>query len=195
MITTKLAAAALAGTLGVAITGAAALAAVEPSATTATSAAVTGPEAGSLQAEKGKPADKIKKVLDGLVAKGTITQAQEDAILSAFKDAAEDHREKAKAHRVEMDLLKVSADFIGLPKDQLRAQLKAGKSLAQIATDAGKTRDALIANDVGVLSAQIDKRLADGKITRDEADKLKAHLTERVTKFVDHTFTGPKPRT
>lgn len=195
MITTKLAAAALAGTLGVAITGTAAFAAFDPAAAAPGPAGVTDPGAGSLQAEKGKPADKIKKVLDSLVAKGTITQAQEDAILQAFKDAAEDRREKAKAHRVEMDLLKVSADFIGLPKDQLRAQLKAGMSLAQIATGAGKTRDALIANDVSVLGAQIDKALADGKIAKDQADKLKAHLTERVTKFVDHTFAGPKPRT
>lgn len=189
----KLATAVAASVLGVAVTGAVAFAAFDPGGL-APAAAVVDTSASPVQAERQDPRDRIKDVLDGLVQKGTITAAQEDAIVAALKAAAPD-KDKHPAAEVAMDLLKVSSGYLGLSKDQLRDQLKAGKSLGQIAdATGGKSRSGLIAFDVQQLSAQIDKMLADGKITKDQADKLKAHLTERVTKFVDHTFTGPKPK-
>lgn len=193
---TRLVTAALAGVLGVAVTGAVAFAAFEPGAATTTTATGVPPSAASAQAERERPRQRIKEVLDQLVQKGTITQAQEDAILQALKAAAPKARD-GEPRRVVMDILKVSADYIGLPKDQLRDQLKAGKSLGQIADSVGggKSRAGLIQNDVTVLGAQIDRAVADGKITKEQADKLRAHLTERVTKFVDHVAGPKKPKT
>src|SRR5260370_39245141 len=46
----------------------------------------TGPKCA---APSGKSVGKFKGVLDGLVQKGTITPAQEDAIIQAFQDAAQ----------------------------------------------------------------------------------------------------------
>jgi len=47
--------------------------------------AVTKPTIGGVNATAG--ANPLKSVLDGLVTKGTITQAQEDAIVAAFASA------------------------------------------------------------------------------------------------------------
>ena len=188
----KIAASVIAGTLGLAVTGAAALAAFQAPAQTSAVSAVA-PVVGVTQTDKDGPHDKVKDILDKLVASGTITQAQEDAILKAFKDAAGEHK-KGEAKHALTDLMKTSSDYLGIPLGQLKQQLAAGKSLGEIANATpGKSRDGLIRFDVEQVTAQIDKALADGKITKDQADRLKAHLLEHVTKFVDHKFERKAP--
>src|SRR5438270_8254443 len=80
-----------AGALTTAFIGGAALAGFQPFAP-AGEAVLDGPTAAL--AAKDAPKDKLKEILDRLVAKNTITQAQEDAILSAVKDAAPAPRSK-----------------------------------------------------------------------------------------------------
>src|SRR5438552_15221151 len=64
--------------------GGAALAGFQPF-SSADLTVVGGPTA--TLADKDQPKDKLKAVLDGLVTKGTISQAQEDAILQALTAA------------------------------------------------------------------------------------------------------------
>lgn len=181
----------VAGVLGLAVTGAAAFAAFQPSDLAPAQSVVT-PEGMATAVDKEGARDKVKDVLDRLVANGTITQAQEDAILKAFKDAAGQHKGEAK--RVMVDLMKLSSDYLGIPLGQLKQQLASGKSLGEIANaTSGRSRDGLLSFLVQQATAQIDKALADGKITKDQADRLKAHLTERLTKFVDHKFERKAP--
>ncbi len=188
--TTKLATAAATGVLSLAVTGAAAFAAFQPPATTAISA-VTGTGAVTAQAEREGKGDRIKDILDRLVKDGTITQAQEDAILKAFKEAAGRHEDRGVAKHALRDLMKLSADYLGLDKEKLADQLKAGKTLGEIANaTAGKSREGLIAFDVAQVSAQLDKAVSEGKITKERADEIKKGLVEHVTKFVDHKFEG-----
>lgn len=190
--TTKLATAAVAGVLSLSVTGAAAFAAFQPTATAAIVAATDTGATAVAAAEKDRPKDGIKTILDRLVASGTITQAQEDAILKALKDAAGQHKDRRGAELLKRalgELMEVSVSYIGLPKEAVMGQLKAGKSLGEIAnTQPGKSREGLISYDVAQVTAQIDKALAEGKITREQAERLKADLAPHVTKFVDHTF-------
>src|SRR5947209_7840282 len=65
----------------------------------ATTVATTTASATDNATDQEKSKDKVKAVLDALVAKGTITQAQEDAILQAFKDAAPPPKPNAKPGR------------------------------------------------------------------------------------------------
>ena len=195
-ITTKLATAAVTGVLSLAVTSAAAFAAFQPDTRPMLTSAVEGAST-TVQAERegnGKGKDRIKEVLDKLVAKGVITQAQEDAIVAAFKEAAGDRDE----HGLKLalgDLMKISADYLGLTKDDLMAQMKAGKSLGEIANaTAGKSREGLITFDTAHVIAQLDKAVADGKITQERADEMKTHLLEHVTKFVDHKFEHKPPQ-
>lgn len=185
------------GVLGLAITGAAASAAFTPTPPTAVVAAVESGAETVAVAEKEGPKQPLKAILDRLVANGTITQAQEEAILKAVKDAAGEHRDRDNAaivKRVLADLMRLSIQYIDLPKEAVMGQLKAGKTLGEVADQRpGKSRDGLIAYDVAQVSAQLDKLVADGKITQEKADQIKASLPERVTKFVDHRF-DPKTR-
>lgn len=191
---TKLASAAVAGVLGLALTGAAAFAAFQPIDTAPATGAVTGTGPLAAAADREGKRDKVKDVLDKLVQNGTITQAQEDKIVDALRAAAGKGERKA-AVRVAADLTKLAADYLGLPKDQLRHQLASGKTLGQIAdATPGKSRAGLIDAVVAGATAQVDKLVAEGKITAAQADKFKAKLPERVSKLVDHTFKGPKPK-
>lgn len=188
--TTKVTAAVVAGVLSLAVTGAAAFAAFQPSdATPAAPAVDTG--AATAQTHPAAPRDRIKDVLDKLVQNGTITRAQEDAIVQAFKDAGGKDGRKILASVVK-GLMKASADYLGLPPGQLRQQLAAGKTLGQIAdATPGKSRDGLIAALTTDVNAKIDQLVANGTITADRATAIKAKVPDRLAKLVDHVFKLP----
>ena len=69
---------------------------------------------------------------------------------------------------------------------QLQADLKAGKSLVEIAQAQGVTEDALLE----LLTKQQETRLAEavksGKLTQEKADQMKAKLAEMLKKFVEN---------
>lgn len=119
-----------------------------------------------------------------LVAKGTITQAQADAIIAAAKAAksAADAMRPTKPDRAEQ--LALIASTIGIDTATVQSRLKAGESLATIA---GAKKDALIAALVADHTKRIDADVASGKITAAQATKMKAKLTEHVTEVVNST--------
>ena len=93
-------------------------------------------------------------------------------------------------HRAEVfmkvDLLETAATYLGIRTADLRTQLQSGKTLADVAAaTSGKTKDGLVAAIVASETAQIDKAVADGKLTADQAAKIKTGLTERVTQMVE----------
>ena len=133
-------------------------------------------------------ADKLKAILDALVSKGLITQAQEDAIVAALKDAAGDRQGAEFAKRVLAKGFEQSATYLGVAPADLRAALP-GTSLAAIANStAGKSRDGLVAFLTTAVNDAIAKALADGKITQEQADRAKAAAPQHVASFVDHTY-------
>lgn len=91
---------------------------------------------------------------------------------------------------VKVDLLETASTYLGITVADLRTQARSGKTLAEIAAaTSGKTKDGLVAAIVADETAQIDKAVADGKLTADQATKLKTGLTERVTAMVERS--GP----
>jgi hypothetical protein len=78
--------------------------------------------------------------------------------------------------------LDVAASTLGISEDDLRTQLRSGKSLADIAGD--KT-DTLIAALVKAAEDHLAADVAAGRLTQAQADERKATLTERVTDFVN----------
>jgi hypothetical protein len=186
--------------IGVSLLGGAALAAFAPQAAPADTFSVLPQLAGAPVTERGpKPgdnADKLKAILDALVAKGVITQAQEDNILAALKDADSDKRKDGDSDkhkedltkRVFADLFEQSATYLGIAPADLKAKLP-GTSLAAIANATpGKNRDGLVAALTTASTTAIDKALAEKKITQEQADKAKAGLAKRIAEFVDHTY-------
>ena len=187
----KAAIVAISALLGVGLLGSVAFAALAPVPTDTFSLVPTLPRTAVAEAPK---ADKLKALLDGLVSKGVITQAQEDAILAAVKDSAGDKATDAFLRMVFKDLFAQSATYLGMQPKDLMAKLP-GTSLAAIANaTAGKSRDGLVTYLTGIANDAIAKALADGKITQAQADKAKAAVPGHIAKFVDHTYPQPKPR-
>lgn len=89
--------------------------------------------------------------------------------------------------------LKDNADIaalLGLTTDELSAQLEAGKSLSDLAGENGVAVDKVTAKIVTLLTAALDQRLADGKITQTAYDAMKTKLADQANRIVSRSFTG-----
>lgn len=137
----------------------------------------------------------LATVLAALITKGTITQAQADAIQAAY-DAAEaaEHANDPQgqmgpkgAGAFGIDKLAITATTLGIDSATVKSRLQAGESLATIA---GAKKDALIAALVAAETKAIDAAVTAGTITAADATTLKADLTAHVTAEVNGTLPG-----
>jgi len=135
------------------------------------------------------------KTRDGLIA--ALTTAQSAKIAELVDQKGFPQRPGGPGgpggfgHRAEVfikvDLLQTASTYLGISAADLQTQLRSGKTLAEIAAATpGKTTAGLVAAIVASETAQIDKAVADGKLTADQATKIKTGLTERVTRMVEH---------
>jgi len=129
----------------------------------------------------------LAATLSALVAKGTITQAQADAITAAAtaaetaKHTAKDADHAAKdAERVAFEAL--ISKTIGVDSATIRTRLAAGESLGAIA---GAKKTELIAVIIADKTKRIDAEVTAGKLTAAQATTLKAGLAAHVTAEVD----------
>jgi hypothetical protein len=134
------------------------------------------------------------KTRDALITALTTAQSQKIAEMvdqKGFPQKPGGPGKRVEVH-IKVDVVKTASAYLGLSLGELRTQLQSGKSLAQIAdATAGKSKDGLIQAIVADETAQIDKAVADGKLTADQATRMKTGLTERVTRMVENTGMGP----
>jgi len=177
-----------AGVLGAGLLGGVAFAAVP---TTADTVTMTASGTATANATDEKARAKLKAVLDALVAKNVITQGQEDAIIAALGSVA--NHEHPKLRELIGDVAKESVSYLGLPADQVKQQLRSGKSLGEIADGTvGKSRTGLL-NDLDAKAAErIQAAVAAGTLTQAQADQLRPKVNEAIVKIVDHKGS-PKP--
>jgi len=134
------------------------------------------------------PEEAIASVLSALVTKGTITQAQADAIKAAFLAAAPLRGQGGpgkgigpmNADRAALEAL--VSKTIGVDSATVRTRLAAGESLGAIA---GAKKAELISVLVAEHTKRIDADVTAGKLTAAQATTLKAGLTAHVTAEVD----------
>ncbi len=124
----------------------------------------------------------LTSVLAGLVTKGTLTQAQVDAINAALTAAEANQKTQGSANQ--SALLNLIATTIGIDVTTLNTRLAAGDSLATIA---GAKTSALITALVADASSKIDSAVTAGKITAAQATTFKANLTAQITAEVNET--------
>ena len=146
----------------------------------------------------GKPdrSAELSALLATLVTKGTITQAQADAIVSAATaaEAARDALRPAKGGSMKGDLdakLTLIASTLGTDTKTVLTRLQAGDSLATIA---GAKKDALITALVADETKRIDADVTAGKLTAAQATAMKANLVAHVTEEVNATRPMGAPR-
>ena len=145
------------------------------------------------------PRATFKGVLDKLVADGTITQAQADAVAQGMKDAvAANHpggpggrggRRGPMAGRVIEGMFQVSADTIGVSVDDLRAALQSGQSVADVANAHTVNPSDVVTAIVDAGTTKIGQAVASGTITQEQADLFTSHLPQAADRFVNHTKT------
>lgn len=80
--------------------------------------------------------------------------------------------------------LDAAASYLGLTEAELREALR-DSTLAEIAEEQGKSRAGLVDALVAAKTQRIDEALADGKLTDEQAGRLKDGLRERVEALVD----------
>jgi uncharacterized protein YidB (DUF937 family) len=79
----------------------------------------------------------------------------------------------------------VAAQVLGLTTDELREQLKDGKTLAEVATAQGVERQTLVDALVASATERLAQAVTDGTITQERADEMTARLPEMIDKAVD----------
>lgn len=83
--------------------------------------------------------------------------------------------------------LAVAATALSMTEADLRTELEAGKSIAQVAEAKGVEVATVVDALVAERTAHITAHVAEGKLTQEKADQLIAGLEERVTEMVNKT--------
>lgn len=149
----------------------------------------------------------VKAKLDALLSEGKITQTQYENMVAALKDRIVQLVERTedrpflkrigeafmkgfgrgmKAGIIEEDASK----FLGMTVQDLLSEQRSGKSLATIAEEKGKTREALIEYLYNEEKAELDALLSQGKITQDQYNTRIENLKDRITQIVERTCIG-----
>src|SRR4029450_7921147 len=87
--------------------------------------------------------------------------------------------------------LDAAAEALGVSTDELRQQLRSGKTIAQVAADRNVDKQKVIDAMVKDAQEHIDRAVQDGKLTAERANERKANLEDRITSLVDK---GPQQR-
>jgi len=131
----------------------------------------------------------VQTHLDRAVANGRLSAAQEQALLTRLKARLDDivnHAAPALGRPVRPRLGGAVATYLGVTPAQLRTELRAGKSLAQIATGHGKTVAGLKSAILDAVKTRLDKAVARGRLTAAQEktilDRLSAHLDQLVNR-------------
>ncbi len=81
--------------------------------------------------------------------------------------------------------LDAAAKALGVSTDDLRGQLRDGKTIAQVADDRNVDKQKVIDAMVADATDHIDQAVKDGKLTADQASERKSGLKDRITTLVN----------
>lgn len=145
---------------------------------------------GSAEAPAAERSGPLQRALDALVADGTLTQEQADAVASSTKAEAgrAERKERREARRAE--LLGAVSEVLGATPDEVQAARRGGASLAAQAEAAGVDRAALEDAVRSVLQGRLDAAVADGRLSEERAVKVAERLDGLVDRIVDADGQG-----
>lgn len=163
-----------------------------------------------LAANLGVDVDKLKEaitktngeVIDAKVADGSMTQAQADAMRERMANGGTwffaggkgpgGHGDKGFGMKANADL----AAFLGIDAATLHSEQEAGKTLATIASEHGKSRDELKSFLTEAQKTALAQAVTDGRLTQAQADEKLAQFTANLDTMIDkvHTHDAKGPR-
>ena len=124
-------------------------------------------------------------------ARGSATAVRASASATAPDSASA--RVPASASITSASWARRPRSYLGLTEAQLHEQLRAGKSLAQIAKDKGKSTDGLKKALHDAVKEDLDAAVKAGRITQAQADEALARFDERADDLINRT-PGEHPR-
>ena len=135
----------------------------------------------------------LDEALQPLVADGTISQAQADAVTAALQAARPEGRPggPGRGHGIGRGRdgrgLEAAATALGMTADELRTALQDGQTIAEIAAAKGVDVQTIIDAMAAELKTHLDEEVAAGEHTQEEADAKLADAIERITERLDDT--------
>jgi ribosomal protein S20 len=154
----------------------------------------------------------IRKDADDAVEDGVLTRQQADRMVEKLSDAVNQLVEERGGPGLEFgfrgpgfglgplgplekgivpgafpgaDLMETAANYLGMDESDVRAALRDGKSLADLAKDKGKTVDGLKQALRNVIRKDADEAVEDGVLTKKQADRLVEKFGNAVDKLVE----------
>jgi hypothetical protein len=143
--------------------------------------------------------------LDAEVKAGRLTQEQADAIKQRRQESGtvlgggpgfhgpHGFGFKFRGGHGPFEITEAAAKALGISRDELWERLRDGKSLEEIAKAEGKSLADVEAAVKSELEQQFDEAVKDGKLTREQADEMLEHLTERLGNLGDLRFPPHPP--
>jgi hypothetical protein len=138
-----------------------------------------------------------KARIDAAVADGRLTKAQGDEIKPRIDQGGglpflgrggpgfDHHGPGGHRHGGPFGGLDAAAKYLGLTEAKLFAQLRAGKSLADVAKAQNKSVDGLKSALTDEAKARLDQAVKDKRLTQAEADRIQKELAARIDDVVN----------
>ena len=142
----------------------------------------TAPAQGGDQVDRdARQTARIRVALNALVADGTISADQADAVASHL--AGRPNFFGPRLHRIHAGL-DVAAATIGISESELVEAVRDGQSVAEVAEANGVEAQTVIEALVAEVNTRVDEAVASGDLDADRAAQIKAESVERITDFV-----------
>lgn len=156
--------------------------------------AVAGPVLATVGATEAAEAvservDRVKQALAGLVTDGTLTQQQADRVAETLGNAelGEGRHHGGAGHglgRRGLDL-DAAATALGLTSEELRTELREGKTLAQVAEERDVPVETLTDALVAAAETALRQAVEEGRLTQEQADERRADLEARLSAKIE----------
>jgi hypothetical protein len=135
--------------------------------------------------------------VDAAVAAGRLSKTEGDALKARIEANAlpplffggrhDGDRDFGFHHGGMRDDLAAAASYLGVTETKLASELQAGKTLAKVAADQGKTADGLVQALVDARTKELDAAVKAGRLTKADEQMLLSGLKQRITDFVNGT--------
>jgi len=143
----------------------------------------------------------VEVVIEEKVADGTLTQEQADRMMEWLDGEAPlgigslGMRMANLGMRMgRFAITEHLCDLLGLSPEELREELREGKTLAEILEEQGVDREELQEAMLAGLTEMIEEKVADGTLTREQADRILDRIEERQGWALGRMAFGQAPR-
>lgn len=142
---------------------------------------------GALRGLMGWEDGPLREVLDDLVADGTLTRGQADAVLDALDAELEERagEVEAKVDELRQEALATLADALGMTAEEVASALEGGGTVGELIEQQGLDRQSVVDELTAAVVARLDAAVAEHGLPPMWADRAEEHVADVVDRLVD----------